>query len=79
MRARISSTAKWGDLTVGPTIVDRAVQKKMETALKNIRTGKFAKEWIRETATGRKRYRQLLAAAARHPIEKVGNRLRQLR
>ncbi len=79
MRARISSTAKWGDLTVGPTIVDRAVQKKMETALKNIRSGKFAREWIRETATGRRRYRQLLAAAARHPIEKVGARLRRPR
>jgi ketol-acid reductoisomerase len=79
MRARISSTAKWGDLTVGPKIIDRSVREKMDFVLKNIRSGKFAKEWIRETASGQKRYRKLLAAAAQHPIEKVGARLRRLR
>ncbi|MDQ6764624.1 MAG: ketol-acid reductoisomerase [Verrucomicrobiota bacterium] len=78
MRERISSTAKWGDLTVGPTIVDGAVRKKMQRALKNIRSGRFAQEWIAETASGRRRYDQSLAAAAKHPIEKVGRRLRML-
>ena len=28
MRALISDTAKWGELTVGPKIVDRMVQKR---------------------------------------------------
>ena len=79
MRRRISSTAKWGDITVGPKIVDASVQKRMQTALDDIRSGKFAKDWIRETNTGRKRYERLLAAAERHPIEKVGARLRSLR
>ena len=78
MRARISPTAKWGDLTVGPKIIDAAVGKKMETALRNIQSGKFAREWIKETDGGLKRYRKLLAAAERHPIEKVGRRLRGL-
>ena len=77
MRARMSPTATWGDLTVGPQIIDRAVRKKMDAALKDIQTGKFARKWIRETATGQKRYRKLLAAAASHPIEKVGKRLRR--
>ena len=78
MRQRISSTAKWGDVTVGPTIIDRSVQKKMEAALKRIQSGKFAKEWIGETKRGQKCYRKMLAAAERHPIEKVGARLRGL-
>ena len=78
MRARISTTARWGDLTVGPKIVDRAVQKRMAAALQDIRSGKFAEEWIRETNTGQERYRTLLQAAERHPIEKVGKRLRGL-
>jgi len=78
MRARISSTAKWGDLTVGPKIIDRSVQKKMKAALNEIRSGRFAQTWIRETKSGQKRYRHLLAAAERHPIEKVGKRLRSL-
>ena len=78
MRSRISTTAKWGDVTVGPKIVDRSVQKRMERALKDIRSGKFANEWIRETNTGQKRYRALLKDAEKHPIEKVGKRLRGL-
>ncbi|MEP6821857.1 MAG: ketol-acid reductoisomerase [Chthoniobacterales bacterium] len=76
MRARMSPTATWGDLTVGPQIIDQDVRKNMETALKNIRSGKFAQEWIRETKAGQKRYAKLLAAAERHPVEKVGQRLR---
>ena len=78
MRARMSPTATWGDLTVGPKIIDASVRKKMESALRNIQSGRFAREWIRETDGGLKRYGKLLAAAKRHPIEKVGARLRGL-
>ena len=78
MRARISETAKWGDVTVGPKIIDRDVKKGMTAALRDIQSGKFARDWIRETNTGKKRYRKLLAEAERHPIEKVGARLRGL-
>jgi ketol-acid reductoisomerase len=78
MRSLISETAKWGDLSVGPRIVDRAVQKKMESVLQEIRSGKFARGWLRETKSGRKRYTQLLAESQGHPIEKVGARLRGL-
>jgi ketol-acid reductoisomerase len=76
MRARISETAKWGDISVGPKIVDARVKARMKTVLKDIQRGEFAKEWLRETATGRKRYRRLLDLAAQQPIEKVGERLR---
>ena len=78
MRARISETAKWGDVTVGPKIIDRDVKKGMTAALRDIQSGKFARDWIRETKTGKKRYRRLLAEAERHPMEKVGARLRGL-
>ena len=60
MRDLISDTAKWGDLTVGPKIVDNHVRKKMAMALGQIRNGKFAREFIREMKTGGKRYRALL-------------------
>ena len=78
MRSLISETAKWGDLSVGPRIIDRAVQKKMETVLQEIRSGKFARDWLRETKSGRKRYAKLLTESQNHPIEKVGARLRGL-
>jgi ketol-acid reductoisomerase len=78
MRELISETAKWGDLSVGPKIIDRAVQNKMRLVLDEIRRGKFADDWQRETKSGRKRYARLLAESAAHPIEKVGARLRAL-
>ena len=78
MRERISETAKWGDLSVGPTIIDKAVKMRMKEVLAKIQRGQFARTWLRETATGRKRYQRLLDEAAGQPIEKVGARLRAL-
>jgi len=48
----------------------------MKKVLKEVQNGKFAKEWIAESRNGMKRYRKLLAEGQRHPIEKVGERLR---
>jgi ketol-acid reductoisomerase len=49
----------------------------MEKTLREIRSGKFAREFIREMNTGRRRYKKLLRAADNHPIERVGRRLRK--
>ncbi len=78
MRFSISETAKWGDVTVGPKIIDASVKKRMKAALKDIQTGKFAKDWVNEFQTGYKRYNSLLKAGEKHPIEKTGTRLRSL-
>jgi len=78
MRFSISETAKWGDVTVGPKIIDASVKKRMKAALKDIQTGKFAKNWVREYQTGYKRYNALLKKGEKHPIEKTGAKLRAL-
>jgi ketol-acid reductoisomerase len=78
MRARISETAKWGAMSVGPKIIDESVKRRMKKALLDIQDGKFAKEWLRETASGRKKYELLLKRGADQPIERVGDRLRSL-
>ncbi len=78
MRFSISETAKWGDVSVGPKIIDASVKKRMKAALKDIQNGKFAKDWVREYQTGYKRYNALLAAGQKHPIEKTGAKLRAL-
>jgi ketol-acid reductoisomerase len=78
MRFSISETAKWGDVSVGPKIVDAGVKKRMKAALKDIQTGKFAKGWIKEYEGGYKTYRKLLADGEKHAIEKTGARLRGL-
>ena len=78
MRALISDTAKWGELTVGPRIIDARVQRKMREVLRDVRSGKFAREFIREMSTGQKRYHKLRKTADNHRIEKVGRDLRAL-
>ena len=78
MRRLISDTAKWGELTVGPKIIDQAVQKRMMAALREIRSGKFARDFIQEMKTGGRRAAKLLRESEKHPIEKVGARLRGL-
>ncbi len=78
MRFSISETAKWGDVTVGPKIIDKSVKKRMEKALKDIQTGKFAREWVKEYKGGYKKYNALLKKDEQHLIEKTGERLRGL-
>ncbi len=78
MRFSISETAKWGDVSVGPKIIDAGVKKRMKAALKDIQSGKFAREWVKEYEGGYKKYNALLKAGEQHPIEKTGQRLRSL-
>jgi ketol-acid reductoisomerase len=76
MHRFISETAKYGDLTRGPRIVNKGTKKEMKKILTEIQQGKFARQWISETKTGRKKYSKLLKADLAHSIEKVGAQLR---
>src|SRR3954466_10118026 len=78
MRFSISETAKWGDVSVGPKIIDAGVKKRMKQALKEIQNGKFAKGWVKEYQTGYRKYNALLKKGENHSIEKVGARLRSM-
>src|SRR5882672_5967759 len=78
MRFSISETAKWGDVKIGPKIIDSGVKKRMKVALKDIQSGKFAKGWVAEYKGGYKKYNALLKKDRKHSIEKTGARLRGL-
>jgi ketol-acid reductoisomerase len=76
MHRFISETAKYGDLTRGPRIVNKATKKEMRKILAEIQQGKFARQWIAENKAGRRKYSKLLKADLTHSIEKVGAQLR---
>ncbi|WP_324715681.1 ketol-acid reductoisomerase [Carboxydochorda subterranea] len=76
MRHSISDTAEYGDLTVGRKVIDDRVRQSMRSVLEEIRSGRFAREWILENQAGRPVMNALRYAQARHPIEEVGRRLR---
>jgi ketol-acid reductoisomerase len=76
MHEFISETAKYGDLTRGPRVVNDRTKKEMGKILKEIQRGKFARQWIQENAEGQPNYKKLLEQDINHPIEKVGLALR---
>lgn len=76
MRHSISDTAEFGDYTAGPRIVTDATRAEMKKILQEIQDGTFAREWIQENASGRRKYEAARADDARHPIEEVGAQLR---
>ncbi len=78
MREAISNTAKYGDLTVGPYIIDESVRSRMQYALSRIQNGSFAKEWIMENQAGRPVFNALMKKDREHLIEKVGAELRKM-
>ena len=76
MRKRVSDTAEYGDMTRGGRVIDGRVRKVMKKILKEVQSGKFAREWIKENKIGRPHYNKLSEEQSRHPIEKVGAELR---
>jgi ketol-acid reductoisomerase len=76
MHRYISETAKYGDLTRGPRVVNAGAKREMKKILKEIQQGKFARQWISENKRGRKKYNQLMNRDMKHKIEKVGVKLR---
>jgi ketol-acid reductoisomerase len=76
MRFSISDTAEYGDYVTGPKIITEETKNTMRQVLKDIQTGKFAREWILENQVNRPNFNRLRAIEAAHPIEKVGKELR---
>jgi ketol-acid reductoisomerase len=77
MHEFISETAKYGDFTRGPRVVDDHVKQNMKQVLTEIQDGTFAREWIAETKSGRKNYNAAWKKCGEHPIEETGKKLRE--
>lgn len=78
MRKRISDTAKWGDVSKGPRIIDERVKESMRQLLREIQSGQFAKEWVAEHEAGRPNFNRLMQQDESHLIEQVGRQLRSM-
>ncbi len=74
----VSNTAEYGGRTRGKRIIDNNVRTNMKVILKEIRSGKFAKEWINECKTGMKNLNKMRKQDKELQIEKVGAGLRRM-
>jgi len=78
MRNSISDTAKYGDYTRGPRVINEMVMDEMAEILAEIQDGRFAREWILENQAGRPVYNALKRIESEHLIEEVGAELREM-
>ena len=78
MRKRVSDTAKWGDISCGPRVVDARVKESMKQLLNEIQSGAFAKQWIAEHEAGRPTFTKLMRQDEEHLIEQTGKTLRAM-
>ena len=78
MRHSISSTAEFGDYRAGPRVINEASREAMREMLAEIRDGRFARALSAEAAAGFPTLAAGRAAAAAHPLEAVGARLRAM-
>lgn len=78
MRYSVSNTAEYGDYTRGPRIVTQETRAEMKRILREIQTGKFAREWILENKAGAPEFKALRRENRDLLIEKVGRQLRKL-
>jgi ketol-acid reductoisomerase len=78
MRYSISNTAEYGDYVTGPRIVTEETKAEMKRVLKDIQTGRFAKDFMLESLAGQPRLKAERRIGAEHQIEQVGAKLRAM-
>ena len=76
MNYSISNTAEFGEYASGPRIVTDETRAEMRRVLKDIQSGAFTSEWIRECRAGQPKFKATRRLNDAHPIEEVGERLR---
>jgi ketol-acid reductoisomerase len=78
MRYSVSDTAQYGDLTVGPKVIDQRVKNTMKEVLENIQNGNFARDWILENQANRPVFNALTERDNNSLLEQVGEKLRAM-
>ncbi|MEL6746434.1 MAG: ketol-acid reductoisomerase [Pseudomonadota bacterium] len=76
MNYSISNTAEFGEYVSGPRIVTDETKAEMRRVLKDIQSGAFTSEWIRECRAGQPKFKATRRMNDAHPIEEVGAKLR---
>jgi ketol-acid reductoisomerase len=78
MNYSISNTAEYGEYVSGPRIITDATKAEMKRVLKDIQTGAFTSEWMREYRSGLAKFKATRRLNDEHPIEEVGKKLRAM-
>jgi ketol-acid reductoisomerase len=78
MNYSISNTAEFGEYMSGPRIITKETREEMRRILRDIQTGAFTSEWMRECRAGQPKFKAIRRVNDAHPIEEVGAKLRAM-
>lgn len=78
MNYSVSNTAEFGEYVTGPRIINDRTKAEMRKVLKDIQSGAFTSEWMRECRAGQPKFKATRRLADNHPIEEVGAKLRAM-
>ena len=78
MWKNVSNTAEYGGRTRGDRIIDPATASAMKNVLADIKSGRFAKEWVDEYEAGMPTLTKLRQEGASSQIEVVGTDIRKM-
>ncbi len=78
MRYSISNTAEYGDIKTGPRIITAETKAEMKRVLADIQSGRFVKDFVLDNRAGQPELKASRKAAAAHPIEETGAKLRAM-
>jgi len=74
----VSNTAEYGGRTRGKEIITGEIRETMKGILKDIKSGKFADEWVGECEDGMPNLKRMREDDAKLKIEVVGAKLREM-
>ena len=74
----VSNTAEYGGRTRGKKIITEQSRENMKQILADVKSGKFAEEWIAERKAGLPNLKRMREEGQQHQVEKVGAELRKM-
>ena len=78
MNYSISNTAEYGEYVTGPRIITDETKAEMKRVLADIQSGRFVKNFVLDNRAGQPELKAARKAAAAHPIEATGAKLRAM-
>jgi ketol-acid reductoisomerase len=78
MNYSISNTAEYGEYVTGPRIITDETKNEMRRVLADIQSGRFARDWMLENKVNQTSFKATRAKLAAHPIEQIGEKLRDM-
>jgi len=78
MNYSISNTAEYGEYVTGPRIITPETKAEMKKVLADIQNGIFTRNWMLENKVSQTSFKATRARLAQHPIEEVGEKLRDM-